>query len=106
MAEAHGVVKDAYKFATKLILMLSTKGMGVLLEALAVGALTIQDPTLLGILQEAQVNQRVREEVKLSREVSLIDRRKARQTNQMLLDWKMIVSTHLLGRSQQQWLST
>ena len=56
MAEAHGAVKDAYKSATKLILKLSTKGMGVLLEALAVGALTIQDPTLLGILQEARVN--------------------------------------------------
>ena len=52
MAEAHGAVKDAYKLIPKL----STKGMGVLLEALAVGALTIQDPALLGILQVAQVN--------------------------------------------------
>ena len=56
MAEAHGAVKDAYKSAGKLIPKLSTRGMGVLLEALMVGALTIQDPTLLGILQEAQVN--------------------------------------------------
>ena len=56
MAEAHGAVKDAYKSATKLIPKLSTKGMGVLLEALEVGVLTIQDPALLGILQEAQVN--------------------------------------------------
>ena len=87
MTEAHGVVKDAYKSATKLILKLSTKGMGVLLEALVVGVLTIQDPALLSILQEAQVNQRVREEVKLSGEVSLIDRRKDRQKNWMLLDW-------------------
>ena len=78
MAEAHGAVKDAYKSATKLIPKLSTREMGVLLEALAVGALTIQDPALLGILQKAQVNQRVREEVKLSGEVSLIDRRKDR----------------------------
>ena len=61
--------------------------MGVLLEALVVGALTIQDPALLGILQEARVNRRVREEVRLSGEVSLIDRRKDRQKNQMLLDW-------------------
>ena len=52
-----------------------------------VGAPTIQDPALLGILQEAWVNRRVREEVKLSGEVSLIDRRKVRQKNQMLLDW-------------------
>ena len=80
MAEAHGAVKDAYKSTTKLILKLSTRGMGVLLEALAVGALTIQDPALLGILQEARVNQRVREEVKLSGEVNLIDRRKDRRT--------------------------
>ena len=87
MAEAHGVVKDAYKSATKLIPKLSTKGMGVLLKALVVGVLTIQDPALLSILQEAQVNQRVREEVKLSGEVSLINRRKDRQKNQMLLDW-------------------
>ena len=56
MAEAHGVVKDAYKLAGKLIPKLSTRGMGVLLEALMVGTLTIQDPTLLGILQEARVN--------------------------------------------------
>ena len=87
MAEAHGVVKDAYKSTTKLIPKLSTKGMGVLLEALAIGVLTIQDPALLGILQEAQVNRRAREEVKLSGEVSLIDRRKDRQKNQMLPDW-------------------
>ena len=56
MAEAHGAVKDAYKSAGKLIPKLSPKGMGVLLEALMVGAPTIQDPTLLGVLQEAQVN--------------------------------------------------
>ena len=87
MAESHGAVKDAYKSTTKLIPKLSTRGMGVLLEALVVGAPTIQDPALLGILQEAWVNQRVREEVKLSREVSLIDRAKDRQKNQMLLDW-------------------
>ena len=56
MAEAHGAVKEAYSFAGKLILKLSTRGMGMLLEALMVGVLTIQDPTLLGVLQEAQVN--------------------------------------------------
>ena len=56
MAEAHGAVKDAYKSAGKLIPKLSNRGMGVLLEALMVGALTIQDPTLLDILQETQVN--------------------------------------------------
>ena len=44
MAEAHSVVKDAYKSAGKLIPKLSTRGMGVLLEALTVGAPTIQDP--------------------------------------------------------------
>ena len=86
MAEAHGAVKDAYKSAGKLIPKLSTKGMGVLLEALMVGAPTIQDPTL-GIPQEARVNQRMREEVKLSGEVSLIGRRKDRQKNRMLPDW-------------------
>ena len=87
MAEAHGAVKDAYKSASKLIPKLSTRGMGVLLEALMVRVPTIQDPTLHGILQEAWVNQRMREEVKLSGEVSLINRRKDRQKNQMLPDW-------------------
>ena len=86
MAEAQGTEKDVYKSAGKLIPKLSTRGMGVLLEALMVGALTIQDQTLLGILQEARVNQRMREEVKLSGEVSLIKRRKDRQKNQMLPD--------------------
>ena len=56
MTEAHGAVKDAYKSAGKLIPKLSTREMGVLLEALMVGVLTIQDPTFLGILQKAQVN--------------------------------------------------
>ena len=56
MAEAHGMAKDAYKSAAKLIPKLSTRGMGFLLEALMVGALTIQDQTLLGFLQEARVN--------------------------------------------------
>ena len=87
MAEAHGVVKDAYKSAGKLIPKLSTRGMGVLLEALTLGVPTIQDPTLLGILQEAWVKQRIREEVKLSSEVILIKRRKDRQKNRMLPDW-------------------
>ena len=87
MAEAHSTVKDAYKSAGKLIPKLSTRGMGVLLKALTAGVPTIQDPTLPGILQEAQVNRRMREEVKLSREVSIIKRRKDRQKNWMLPDW-------------------
>ena len=78
MAIAHDAVKDAYKLAGKLIPKLSTRGMGLLLEALMVVASTIQDQTLLGILQEAWVNQRMREEVKLSEEVGLIERRKDR----------------------------
>ena len=87
MAEAHGAVKEAYRLAGKLILKLYTRGMGMLLEALMVGALTIQDPTLLSVLQEARINRRMREEVKLSSEVSLIKRRKDRQKNRMLPDW-------------------
>ena len=86
MAEAHSVMKDAYKLAGKLIPKLSTRGMGVLLEALTVGAPTTQDPTLLGILQEARVNQRITEEVKLSSDVSVMRRRKDRQKNRMLPD--------------------
>ena len=51
MAEAHEVVKDASRSASKLIPKLSTRGMGVLLEALTTGAPTIQDPALIGALQ-------------------------------------------------------
>ena len=56
MAEVHGAVKKAYKSAGKLIPKLSTRGMGVFLKALAIGALTIQDPRVLSILQDARVN--------------------------------------------------
>ena len=42
MAEAHSMVKDVYRSAGKLIPKLSTRGMGVLLEALTVGVPTIQ----------------------------------------------------------------
>ena len=41
MAEAHSTLKDAYKSAGKLIPKLSTRGIGVLLEALMVGVATI-----------------------------------------------------------------
>ena len=70
MAEVHGAVKEAYKSAGKLIPKLSTKGIRVFLEALAIGALTIQDPKVLSILQDARVNRQMREEMKLSGQVS------------------------------------
>ena len=86
MAEVYGTVKEAYKSAGKLIPKLSTRGMGVFLEALTIGALTIQDPKVLSILQDARVNRRLREEMKLSGQVSVINRRKDRQKNRMLPD--------------------
>ena len=61
MAEVHGAVKEAYKLAGKLIPKLSTRGMGVFLEDLANEALTIQDPKVLSILQDAKVNRWMRE---------------------------------------------
>ena len=87
MAEVHEAVKEAYKSADKLISKLSTRGMGVFLEALAIGALTIQDPKVLSILQYARVNRRLREEMKLSGQVSLFNRRKDRQKNRTFPDW-------------------
>ena len=87
IAEAHGAVKEAYKSAGKLIPKLSTRVMGVFLEALAIGVLTIQDFKVLSILQDARVNRRLREDMKLLGQVSLIDRRKDRQKNRMLPDW-------------------
>ena len=87
MAEAHGAVKEAYKSAGKFIPKLSTRGMRVFLEALAIGVPTIQNPKVLSILQDTRVNRRLREEMKLSGQVSLINRRKDRQKNRMLPDW-------------------
>ena len=87
MAEVHRVVREAYKSAGKLIPKLSTRGMGVFLEALVIGALTIQDYKVLCILQDARVNRWMREEMKLSGQVGLINRRKDRQKNRMLPDW-------------------
>ena len=87
MAEVHRAVKEAYKSAGKLIPKLSTRGMGMFLEALAIGVPTIQDPKVLSILQDARVNRRLREKMKLFGQVSLINRRKDRQKNRMLPDW-------------------
>ena len=61
MAEAHRAVKEAYKLAGKLIPKLSTRGMGVFLEALTIGVPNIQDPKVLSILQDARVNRGLRE---------------------------------------------
>ena len=91
MAEVHQAVKKAYKSAGKLIPKLSTKGMGVFLEVLAIRAPTIKDLKVQSILQDARVNRQMREEMKLSGQVSLIDRRKDRQKNRMLLDWNLPV---------------
>ena len=70
MSEAHEAIKKVYKSATKLVLKLSSKGMGVFLEALALGT---PDTRVVNILQDARLNIKLREEVKTTDNVSLFD---------------------------------
>ena len=82
MSEAHEAIKKVYKSAVKLVPTLSSKGMGVFLEALALGTPDILDTRVVNILQDARLNRRLREEVKTTDNVSLFDKCK-----EMLPDW-------------------
>ena len=87
MSEDHEAIKKVYKFAAKLVLKLSSKGMGVFLEALALGTPDILDTRLANILQDARLNRKLREEVKTTDNVSLFDKCKEMQKNRMLPNW-------------------
>ena len=49
MSEAHEAIKKVYKSAAKLVLKLSSKGMGVFLKALALGTPDIPDTRVANI---------------------------------------------------------
>ena len=87
MSEAHEAIKKVYKSAAKLVLKLSSKGMGVFLEALALGTPDIPDTRVANILQDARLSRKLHEEVKTTDNVSLFDKCKEMQKSRMLPDW-------------------
>ena len=74
MSKAHGTIKKVYKSAAKLVPKLSPKGMGVFLEALALGTPDILETRMANILQDARLSRKLREEVKATDNVSLFDK--------------------------------
>ena len=87
MSEAHEAIKKIYKSAVQLFPKLSSKGMGVFLEALALGTPDIPDTRVANILQDARLSRKLREEVKTTDNISLFDKCKEMQKNRMLPDW-------------------
>ena len=87
MSEAHEAIKKVYKSAAKLVPKLSSKGMGVFLEALALGSPDILDTRVANILQDTKLSRKLHEEVKTTENISLFDQRKEIQKNRMLPDW-------------------
>ena len=87
MSKAHEAIKKVYKSAAKLVLKLSLKGMGVFLEALALGTPDIPDTRVVNILKDARLSRKLREEVKTTENISLVKKHKEMQKNRMLPDW-------------------
>ena len=87
MSEAHEAIKKVYKSAAELVPKLSSKGMGVFLEALALGTPDILDTRVANILQDARLSRKLCEEVKTTHNISLFDKHKEMQKNRMLPDW-------------------
>ena len=87
MSEAHEAIKKVYKSAVKLVPKLSSKGMDVFLEALALRTLDIPDTRVANILQDARLSQKLCEEMKTTDNASLFDKCKEMQKNRMLPDW-------------------
>ena len=87
MSKAHEAIKKVYKSAVKLVPKLSSKGMGVFLEALALGTPDIPDTRMANILQDARLSRKLCEEVKTTDNISLFDKCKEVQKSRMLPDW-------------------
>ena len=87
MSEAHETIKKVYKSAAKLVPKLSSKGMGVFLEALALGTPDILDTRVVNILQDARLSRKLHEEVNTTENISLFNKCKEMQKNRMLPDW-------------------
>ena len=99
MSEAHEAIKKVYKSAAKLVPKLSSKGMGVFLEALALGTPDILDTRVLNILQDARLSRKLHEEVKTTDNVSLFDKHKEMQKSRMLPNW-----THPIFKQKAKYL--
>ena len=87
MSKAHEAIKKVYKSAAKLVPKLSSKGMGVFLEALALGTPDIPDTRVVNILQDTILSRKLCKEVKTTENISLFDKCKEIQKNRMLPDW-------------------
>ena len=87
MSKAHEAIKKVYKSAVKLVLKLSSKGMGVFLEALALGTPDILDTRVANILQDSRLSRKLHEEVKMTENISLFNKCEEMQKNRMLPDW-------------------
>ena len=87
ISEAHEAIKKVYKSAAKLVLKLSSNGMDVFLEALALGTLDILDTRVANILQDTRLNRKLCEEVKTTDNIGLFNKCKEMQKNRMLPDW-------------------
>ena len=86
MSEAHEAIKKVYKSVAKLVPKLSSKGMGIFLEALALGTPDIPDTRVASILQDARLSRKLREEVKTTEDISLFNKQTEIQKNKMLSD--------------------
>ena len=103
MSKAHEAIKKVYKSAVKLVPKLSSKEMGVFLEALALVTPDILDTRVANILQDARLSRKLHEEVKTTDNISLFDKCKEMQKNRMLPDWthpifKQKVKYHPVGK--------
>ena len=79
MSEAHEAIKKVYKSAAKLVPKLSSKGMGIFLEVLALGTPDIPDTRVVNILQDARLSRKLHEEVKTTDNINLFDKCKEMQ---------------------------
>ena len=83
MGKAHEAIKKVYKSAAKLVPKLSSKGMGVFLEALALGTPDIPDTRVVNILQDSRLSRKLHEEVKTTENVSLFNKCKRTECYQI-----------------------
>ena len=89
MTEAHALIWDAFIEASELVHVLPKRGMVLLLEAMAIGSIVVQDTKAFNILQEAKAHRRIHKEIKSQEnKMCAIDLQIERQRNQMLPNWK------------------
>ena len=89
MTEAHALIQDAFIEASELVHVLLKRGMALLLEAIAIGSIVVQDTKAFNIFQEAKVHRRIHEEIKTQEnKMCAIDLQIEKLRNCMLPNWK------------------